>query len=124
VTSTPRHSEAAFETVIEQHLLGHRYVAAHRYTCATLVLSSGLQSRRPSRLRPIATQSSENGLEGPFEAKPAGPAHRSILRSQGLISAALQPRRIRLTGQILLFEADGLTEAQELSRQGVPADPD
>jgi hypothetical protein len=25
--STPRHSEAAFETVIEHHLLGHGYVA-------------------------------------------------------------------------------------------------
>ena len=27
MTSTPRHSEAAFETVIEQHLLTHGYVA-------------------------------------------------------------------------------------------------
>jgi type I restriction enzyme R subunit len=27
VTSTPRHSEAAFETVIEHHLLGHGYLA-------------------------------------------------------------------------------------------------
>jgi hypothetical protein len=30
VTSTPRHSEAAFETVIEQHLLTHGYVAVSR----------------------------------------------------------------------------------------------
>jgi type I restriction enzyme R subunit len=30
VTSTPRHSEAAFETVIEHHLLGHGYVAVSR----------------------------------------------------------------------------------------------
>jgi len=30
VTSTPRHSEAAFETVIEHHLLGHGYVAVPR----------------------------------------------------------------------------------------------
>ncbi len=30
MTSTPRHSEAAFETVIEQHLLGHGYVAVSR----------------------------------------------------------------------------------------------
>ena len=30
MTSTPRHSEAAFETVIEQHLLGHGYVAVPR----------------------------------------------------------------------------------------------
>jgi type I restriction enzyme R subunit len=30
VTSTPRHSEAAFETVIEHHLLGHGYVAISR----------------------------------------------------------------------------------------------
>ena len=30
MTSTPRHSEAAFETVIEQHLLAHGYVAISR----------------------------------------------------------------------------------------------
>lgn len=30
MTSTPRHSEAAFETVIEHHLLGHGYVAVSR----------------------------------------------------------------------------------------------
>jgi type I restriction enzyme R subunit len=30
MTHTPRHSEAAFETVIEQHLLGHGYVAVPR----------------------------------------------------------------------------------------------
>ena len=30
MTSTPRHSEAAFETVIEHHLLGHGYVAVPR----------------------------------------------------------------------------------------------
>jgi hypothetical protein len=30
VTSTSRHSEAAFETVIEQHLLAHGYVAVPR----------------------------------------------------------------------------------------------
>ncbi|MFO0580213.1 MAG: type I restriction endonuclease [Polyangia bacterium] len=30
MTSTPRHSEAAFETVIEHHLLGHGYVAISR----------------------------------------------------------------------------------------------
>jgi type I restriction enzyme R subunit len=30
VTGTPRHSEAAFETVIEHHLLGHGYVAVSR----------------------------------------------------------------------------------------------
>jgi type I restriction enzyme R subunit len=30
VTSVPRHSEAAFETVIEQHLLGHGYFAVSR----------------------------------------------------------------------------------------------
>jgi type I restriction enzyme, R subunit len=30
VTSTPRHSEAAFEAVIEHHLLGHGYVAISR----------------------------------------------------------------------------------------------
>jgi type I restriction enzyme R subunit len=30
VTSTPRHSEAAFETVIEQHLLAHGYLAVPR----------------------------------------------------------------------------------------------
>jgi type I restriction enzyme R subunit len=30
VTSTPRHSEAAFETVIEHHLLGHGYVVISR----------------------------------------------------------------------------------------------
>lgn len=30
MTSAPRHSEAAFETVIEQHLLGHGYVAVPR----------------------------------------------------------------------------------------------
>ncbi len=30
MTSTPRHSEAAFETVIEQHLLAHGYVAVPR----------------------------------------------------------------------------------------------
>lgn len=30
MTSTPRHSEAAFETVIEHHLLGHGYVAVAR----------------------------------------------------------------------------------------------
>ena len=28
--TTPRHSEAAFETVIEHHLLGHGYVAISR----------------------------------------------------------------------------------------------
>ncbi|HLK99757.1 MAG TPA: hypothetical protein VK539_04195 [Myxococcaceae bacterium] len=30
MTRTPRHSEAAFETVIEQHLLTHGYVAILR----------------------------------------------------------------------------------------------
>ncbi|MEO6326479.1 MAG: type I restriction endonuclease, partial [Thermoanaerobaculia bacterium] len=30
MTSTPRHSEAAFETVIEEHLLGHGYIAISR----------------------------------------------------------------------------------------------
>ncbi len=30
MTGTPRHSEAAFETVIEHHLLGHGYVAVSR----------------------------------------------------------------------------------------------
>ena len=30
MTSTPRHSEAAFETVIEQHVLANGYVAVSR----------------------------------------------------------------------------------------------